>query len=120
MKEKADDVDQALEKFRAYLFFQIRTIVDPRLKNQLDLSGIVNQSLVEAWRTMERIRDWNDQQKRAWLNTILDRNLRDELDKIHAACRDIRRERSLDEAVANSSARLVHVLVADQSSPSEH
>lgn len=120
MQEKVEDVNQVLERFRTYLSFQIRKIVDPRLKNHLDLSGIVNQSLVEAWRTMERIRDWNDQQKRAWLNTILNRNLRDELDKVHAACRDIRRQRSLDEAVANSSARLVHVLVADQSSPSEH
>jgi RNA polymerase sigma-70 factor (ECF subfamily) len=120
MKEKAGDVDQVLEKFRAYLSFQIRKIIDPRLKNRLDLSGIVNQSLIEAWQTMERIQDWNDQQKRGWLNTILNRNLRDELDKLHAACRDIRRQRSLDEAVANSSARLVHVLVADQSSPSQH
>jgi RNA polymerase sigma-70 factor (ECF subfamily) len=117
---KADNVDRVLGKFRAYLSFQIRKIVDPRLKNQLDLSGIVNQSLMEAWRTMERIRDWNDQQKRVWLNTILERNLRDELDKVHAACRDIRRHCSLEEVVANSSTRLVHVLVADQSSPSEH
>jgi RNA polymerase sigma-70 factor, ECF subfamily len=120
MKDKADGVDEALERFRAYLSFQIRKIVDPRLKNQLDLSGIVSQSLVEAWRTMERISGWNEQQKRAWLNTILERNLRDELDKVHAACRDIRRQRSLEEAVADSSARLVHVLVADQSTPSEH
>jgi RNA polymerase sigma-70 factor (ECF subfamily) len=120
MKDKADEVNQALERFRAYLSFQIRKIVDPRIKNYLDLSGIVNQSLLEAWQTMERIQDWNDQQKRAWLNTVLDRNLRDELDKLHAACRDIRRQRSLEEAVVNSSARLVHVLAADQSSPSEH
>jgi RNA polymerase sigma-70 factor (ECF subfamily) len=120
MQAKADEVNQALEKFRAYLSFQIRKIVDPRIKNYLDLSGIVNQSLVEAWRMMERIRDWNDRQKRPWLNTVLERNLRDELDKVHAACRDVRRQRSLDEAVANSSARLAQVLVADQSSPSEH
>jgi RNA polymerase sigma-70 factor (ECF subfamily) len=34
--------------------------------------------------------------------------------------RKARAARSLEEALTNSSARLVHVLVADQSSPSEH
>src|SRR5262249_19327833 len=94
-------------------------IVDPRLKNDLDLSGIVSKTWVEAWQTLDRIKDWNDRQKAAWLDTILVRNLRDEIDKLHADCRDIRRQRSLEEAVEHSSARLANVLRADQSSPSQ-
>ena len=108
-----------LEKLRLYLSFQIRRIVDPRLRNHLDLSGIVSQTWVEAWKTLERIKDWDDRQQAAWLDTILARNLKDEIDKLYAGRRDVRRQRPLDAAVEQSSARLADVLAAAQSSPSQ-
>jgi RNA polymerase sigma-70 factor (ECF subfamily) len=114
-----DETAGYLEQFRAYLCFQIRKIVDPRLKNHLDLSGVVSKTWVEAWQTLDRIKDWSDRQKAAWLDKILLCNLKDEIDKLHAGCRDRRRQRSLDEAVEQSSVRLANVLVADQSSPSQ-
>jgi len=112
-------LEPTLEKLRTYLAFQVRRIVDPRLKNQLDLSGVVSQTWVEAWQTLNRIKDWNDAQKAAWLDQILGRNLKDEIDKLHAGCRDVRRQRSLDEALQQSSARLGNVLALEQSSPSQ-
>jgi RNA polymerase sigma-70 factor (ECF subfamily) len=119
VSDSSENLDGTLEQYRTYLAFQIRKIVDPRLRNHLDLSGLVNQTCVEAWQALDRTRGWNDRQRAAWLDHILVRNLRDKIDKLHAGCRDVRRERSLDDAVSQSSARLANVLAAEQSSPSQ-
>src|SRR5262249_15284608 len=119
MNEPDSGLERTLEEFRAYLSFQVRKVVDPRLRNHLDLSGIVSKTWVEAWQTLDRMQDWNDRQKAAWLDKILVCNLKDEIDKLHAGRRDIRRQRSLYEAVEHPSTRLANVWIADQSSPSQ-
>ena len=91
MAHPAMEPDKDLEQFRIFLAFQVRKLVDPRLGNQLDLSGLVNQTLLEAWKALDRTAGWDDGQKAAWLRRMLANNVRDEIDRVHAARRDARR-----------------------------
>jgi RNA polymerase sigma-70 factor (ECF subfamily) len=113
------DRDAPWDRFRAYLIFQARARVDPRLAGKLDLSGVVQQTLLEAHRTIADLGGWNEDRQAAWLRQALAHNLADEIRKLRAAGRDATRERSLEEAAGASSARLEAWLAAEQSSPSE-
>ena len=55
----------------------------------------------------------------AWLRKALANNLRDELDKLKTAKRQTISERSLEEELAQSSARVRHWLALEQSTPSQ-
>ena len=109
------DQDQGLEKFRAYLTLLSRAQIDPRLQGKIDLSGVVQQTLLEAHLARQRVVDWNEVQQAAWLRRLLANNLTDEVRKLRTEARDVDREKALDA----SSARLAAWLVAEQSSPSE-
>ncbi len=51
------DSQPALEAFHAYLSLLARARVDPRLRGKLDVSGIVQQTLLEAYPALDRIAD---------------------------------------------------------------
>ena len=107
--------DQGLERFRAYLTLLSRAQIDPRLQGKIDLSGVVQQTLLEAHLARQRIADWDEAQQAAWLRRLLAHNLTDEVRKLRTEARDVQREQALDA----SSARLEAFLAAEQSSPSE-
>jgi RNA polymerase sigma-70 factor (ECF subfamily) len=111
----AADLDQGLERFRPYLTLLSRARIDPRLQGKIDLSGVVQQTLLEAHLARKRIADWDEAQQAAWLRRLLANNLTDEVRKLRTEARDVDREQALDA----SSARLEAWLVAEQSSPSE-
>lgn len=113
-------MDQFLERYRAYLGLLARLQVEPRLRARLDLSGIVQQTLFEAHRELRERDGHTDAQKLAWLRKCLAHNLTDDLRKLHAEQRDVRRERSLEAALGASSARLGQWAAASGLSPSEH
>ena len=104
-----------LERFRAYLTLLSRAEIDPRLQGKIDLSGVVQQTLLEAHLARQRVADWNEAQQAAWLRRLLAHNLTDEVRKLRTEARDVQREQALDA----SSARLEALLAAEQSSPSE-
>ena len=103
-----------LERFRAYLTLLSRAEIDPRLQGKIDLSGVVQQTLLEAHLARQRVADWNEAQRAAWLRRLLAHNLTDEVRKLRTEARDVQREQALDA----SSARLEAFLAAEQSSPS--
>jgi RNA polymerase sigma-70 factor (ECF subfamily) len=111
--------DQALEPYRDYLRLLARLHVPARLGTRIDLSGVVQMTLLEAHQSLGQLRGSSEAQKIAWLRRILVHNLADEPRKLGADKRDVNRERSLEAALAVSSSRLEAFLAAEQSSPSQ-
>jgi RNA polymerase sigma-70 factor (ECF subfamily) len=112
--------DQELEKYREYLHLLARLQLGARLQAKIDLSGLVQLTLLEAHRAFPRLRTLADPDKALWLRRALAGNLRDELRKLATQKRDVGREVALEQAIQQSSARLQAWLAADQPDPCEH
>jgi RNA polymerase sigma-70 factor (ECF subfamily) len=116
---ETDDQDRELRKYRAYLDVLARLQVDRRLQGKIDLSGVVQQTLLEAHQAEEQLQGRSGAEKAAWLRRTLAHNLADEVRRLTRGRRDIRREQSLEHALEQSSARLEAWLVAETASPSQ-
>src|SRR5207253_954565 len=68
-----------LERFRQYLELLARVRTDPRLRGKVDLSGVVQQTLLEAHQAAKQADGLGDEQRLAWLRRILANNLTDEI-----------------------------------------
>jgi RNA polymerase sigma-70 factor, ECF subfamily len=108
-----------LERYRAYLGLIARLQIDPRWRARVDLSGAVQQTLFEAHQMMRDGDGRTSQERLAWLRTCLAHNLTDELRKATADRRDIRREQSLEAALAKSSQCLEDWLAVAGSAPGD-
>jgi RNA polymerase sigma-70 factor (ECF subfamily) len=113
----------SLEHYRDYLNLLARLRLDARLRGKLDPSDVVQQTLLEAYQARQQFRGEGPAQEAAWLRQILARNLANAVRDLGRARRDVARERSLEAAVNESSARLeawlAAWLAAEQSSPSQ-
>jgi RNA polymerase sigma-70 factor, ECF subfamily len=105
--ERGDD----LGRFREFLCLVARLEVSPGYRARVDLSGVVQETLLDAHRSPPRHR--TEAQTAAWLKAILLHNLADEARRRGAIKRDEARERSLQ----GPDGRAID-LVSDQSSPS--
>jgi RNA polymerase sigma-70 factor, ECF subfamily len=110
---------ERLEPYRAYLRLLARLQLDPRLRGKLDPSDLVQQSFVKALQALNQFRGQTDAELAAWLRQILVRTLANAVRDLHRDKRDALRERSLEAALDQSSARLESWLAAPQSSPSQ-
>jgi RNA polymerase sigma-70 factor (ECF subfamily) len=117
---KDDGLSEPLERYREYLCLLARLEIDPRLKGRIDLSGVVQQTLFESHQVLREGDGHSPEQRLAWLRKCLANNLTDELRKLQTEMRDIRRERSLEAALQNSSVRLQAWIAASDPSPSAH
>ena len=111
--------DRSLDRYRQYLLLLAQVHLDPRLGRKLDPSDVVQQTLMEAYQQRDQFRGRTEAELVAWLRQILAHNLVDMIRGFRRAKRDVARERSLEEALDHSSARLDAWLVAEQSSPSQ-
>jgi RNA polymerase sigma-70 factor (ECF subfamily) len=109
-----------LERYRTYLRLLARAHLRSQLRGRLDDSDVVQQTLLEAHRHAGQYRGTTSGELAAWLRQILARQLANALRDETRQRRDVRRQRSLEEAVEQSSARLEQWLAAEQSSPSQH
>ncbi|MBW3543084.1 MAG: sigma-70 family RNA polymerase sigma factor [Planctomycetes bacterium] len=108
-----------LGRWREYLSLLARLQVEPELRTRIDLSGVVQQTLLDVWQARDRFpRDADE--RGAWLRTVLANNLTDELRKLRSDKRDITRERSLEAALEASSGRVAALLEDGHSTPSSH
>jgi RNA polymerase sigma-70 factor (ECF subfamily) len=110
-------LDQELAKFRAYLSLLARLHIDRRLQGKLDLSGVVQQTLLEAYQAFAQLKDRSEAEKAAWLRRALANNLNDEIRKLTTDKRNVERERSLQLALEESSARIQVWLATENSAP---
>ena len=118
MSDQFKGEDRNLEDHREYLRLLAQLQIDPLLKGKIDLSGVVQQTMLEAYRALPQYEVENADHMAAWLRRILANNLADEIRKLKTGKRDVTRERSLEAALEQSSNRLEAWLAADQSSPS--
>ena len=99
----------AWDRDRAYLALLARQNVAADLRGKLDVSGVVQQTLLEAHRDWDQFRGSSTGERYAWLKQILARNLSNLLRDFTRARRDVSRE-----AVEASSHRLANWLASDQ------
>jgi RNA polymerase sigma-70 factor (ECF subfamily) len=116
--DPTDPAGRPLEQFRDYLCLLARAHLDGRLRDKLDASDLVQQTLLEAHAKRHQFRGRCEAERAGWLRQMLANNLADAVRALGRAKRDVQRELSLD-AVRDSSARLEAWLAAEQSSPSQ-
>jgi RNA polymerase sigma-70 factor, ECF subfamily len=119
MNGETEAAADRLEPYRAYLQLLARLHLDPHLRGKVDLSGVVQQTLWEGHRALGSAPTPAEVQVAALLRRLLANNLADEVRKCYADKRAVGRVRSLDAALAESSAPLEAFLAADQSSPEQ-
>src|SRR5262245_2491752 len=113
------DTARPLEQYRDYLRVLARLRLGPPLRGKLDASDLVQQTVLLAHSRRDQFRGATEAEWRGWLRAILANVLTATAREFETAARDLRRERSLEAELEQSSARLEGLLAADQSSPSE-
>ena len=115
-----DAGNELLKRYRPWLRLLARLQVDPQLDRRFDASDIVQQTMLEAVRDFPQFQGTTEAELTVWLRTILGHALGHERDRHRgAARRNIDREISIDQQLADSSQQLRTVLAADDSSPSD-
>ncbi len=109
----------ALERFRDYLRLLAGLQVGTRLRTKIDPSDLVQQALLRAHQARDQFRGHSPAEMSAWLRQILARTLADAARDLGRARRDVRRERSLEASLDESSARLEAWLVASGMAPGD-
>jgi RNA polymerase sigma-70 factor (subfamily 1) len=108
-----------LANMRPWLRVEARMLrIDPRVRRRFDSSDVVQKTMVKANENIAACRATTPGQRICWLREILHNEVRDLFRREYARCRDVRRERSLNAALAKSSARLDSILAAAGPSPS--
>lgn len=102
-----------LNEFREYLGLLGRMQLDERLAGKVDVSGVVQVTLLEASRSQWQ--DLREEERLSWLRRVFANNLLDEIRKFRTQARDVERERSMEQ----SAARLTSWLASEQSTPSQ-
>src|SRR5215831_12774951 len=94
----------ALESYQEYLRLLARMQLDPRLKNRLDPSDIVQQTLLKAHEKRGEFRGTSPPELMGWLRCILSSTMADAIRKLVRQKGDL--HYSLETALHQSSSRL--------------
>lgn len=107
-----------LPRHTAWLTMLARLEIDGRFQGKFSASDAAQQTLMTAFRDWGQCRATSEQQRLAWLKTILANQLAQLARRHSTAQRDVRREISLDQSLARSADRLERFLAAAAASPS--
>lgn len=115
----ADERTTWLVRHESYLKVLARLEIDSRFQGKFSASDAVQQTLLEAWRGWQNFRGSTEAERMAWVRGILAHQLA-HLARHFAGVqkRDVAREVSLDQSLAQSSQRLDQLLAANHESPS--
>src|SRR5262249_36780790 len=117
MPTQPESSNPILERYRAYLDCLTYVRVDPRLWRRFGWSDVVNHTLLEAYRDLEKLQRQDEAARTRRPRRMLMTNLRDRIEPERAEMRDYRREASLDEALTGSSCNLKQWLAEDTDGP---
>jgi RNA polymerase sigma-70 factor (ECF subfamily) len=109
-----------LERFRPFLGLLVRNKVDRKLVQLVDLSGVVQQTMLDAFQSRDKLTARSDQEVAAWLRRSLSNNLIDEIRRLHAWGRNPTTEVSIDAALGDSSAHFDQFLSHSGLSPAQN
>jgi RNA polymerase sigma-70 factor (ECF subfamily) len=109
------DLGRHLDGFREYLRLLARLQLSAKLTGKIDLSGVVQQTLLEACQALDF--PSGGARQAAWLRRALANNLTDEIRRLGVRGRQRPGEQSLEQALDASSARLEAWLARDDSTP---
>jgi len=104
---------------RSYLRFLARAQLDGRVRQRVDASDIVQETLLEAHRSLEQFQGESESDLTAWLRRILARRLAHAYRDHTRQRRDVRRERSLEASLDALSCRLQQFVDSHSASPSQ-
>ncbi len=109
-----------LARYQSWLQLLARMQIDGRFRGKFDASDIVQQTLLEACRDLPKFRGGTEGELLAWLRQVLAHVLGHEFRRYAGTQqRDVGREVSLEQSLAQSSQRLGDMLAAPGSSPSQ-
>ena len=108
-----------IDRYRSYLHVLARAQLHPVVRQKLDASDIVQQTLLEAHRDREQFQGGTAAQLAGWLRRILAHNMHNALRDLRRDKRDVAKERPLDPAIDQSGLDVKAWLAADQATPSE-
>lgn len=108
-----------ITRYEPYLKMLARTHMRTAYQAKLGDSDIVQQAMLQAIGAIDQFRGGTEAELRGWLRQILVRQIC-HLDRdMHRGKRDVRREQSMEQKLAQSSMRLQGLLAADQATPSQ-
>jgi RNA polymerase sigma-70 factor (ECF subfamily) len=119
MAQPADARAPSWEQYREYLRLLARLQLPPQLRGKLDPSDLVQQTLLQAHAKREQFQGQGEAEREAWLRSILANQIADAVRHFGRRQHDVALERSLEAAMADSSAKLEGWLASTQSSPSQ-
>lgn len=107
-------------QYEPYLRMLARTQMRKAYQAKVGASDMVQQAMLQAVQGLEGFRGSTEAEFRGWLRQILARHLC-HLDRdLHRGKRDIRREQSMEQKLAQSSMRLEGLLAGDGPTPSQN
>ena len=107
-----------LERYRSYLLILARAQLNPRIRQKLDASDVVQQTLCRAHEARDQFTARDPGALLAWLRKILAHTISNAVRDLKRDKRDVGLERSIEATVENSSCRLGALLAAKAPSPS--
>jgi RNA polymerase sigma-70 factor (ECF subfamily) len=109
------DLGRHLDGFREYLRLLARLQLSAKLSGKIDLSGVVQQTLLDACQAQDF--PSGATQQAAWLRQALANNLTDEIRRLVGRGRERTEQHSLERSLEASSARLEAWLAHEESTP---
>ena len=108
-----------LEHYRGYLKSIAVVQLGVRLQSKVDPSDVVQETMTDAIRDLDKFKGQDEAQFKAWLRTILTNNLKGLFREWGAQCRNPKYDVPLAQQIEQSSLGLEQFLAAEQTSPSQ-